>query len=821
MITLNTESGITVVYDDTDGTIDFTVASQTDQNFTNADHTKLDGIEANATADQTASEIRTLVQAASDSNVFTDDDQNKLDNIETNADVTDTANVVGALTAGANISIANDGTISSSQISSEQVQDIVGAMITLNTESGITVVYDDTDGTIDFTVASQTDQNFTNADHTKLDGIEANATADQTASEIRTLVQAASDSNVFTDDDQNKLDNIETNADVTDTANVLGALSVANTQLGIGTSSPSSALHVSSSSTVATFQSSNSKSIIALLDDGADVNLISNSGTFHIGNASTDLSKFMINLGNGRVGIGTSSPDELFHIEGSATTLKAKIESTGSNSYPTLRLTNDARSYDLQIDGATDSLRIYDPTATAERFRITSSGNVGIGASVPSSLLHLASAGPAVLTIEADTDNATETDNAGIVLKQDGGIVVGRIGYENNTNALEFVNVFNDSLSLGTNNTKRLTINGSGYANFTSRVGIGIDSPEQELHVYQGTAKFESTDGNDVSLQLGRSDVANLWNFNHAGNDLRVYNAGGSGYDVLFGVNSGGTSQSNKVGINTGSPSHQLDVNGTFRSVGDATFDANVNATGVITTGGNTAAEVMSWLHVGRMWTFNGLPGFSGDSGTFKARSDGNVPALIQTGAAASRRAMATLIRNTYNDYGGFSGAGADYSRAIGVSIKAAFVLSGEDSCRARLLVGSDSTLGTYADEDPLSSHGFGVEFRRGSGTAVEWRVFAHNGTSLTASTFTSTGISNSMDPRTVAVYSDGSGNITAYTATYGTTSYTTATTTGGPTTTAGGMSKYTSIQVATNDSNYVSGAQVKLAFMGARFYAE
>ena len=701
-----------------------------------------------------------------------------------------------------------------------------------------------------------------------------------------------------------------------------------NGRVGIGTTSPGHELTVSGSGTVASFISSNSKSVINLSDDGADVNLISNSGTFHIGSTSTDLAKFMINLSTGKVGIGTSSPDyrldiggdtgsadntirmvqadggtairigagggandvnllrvdgnssvnkgesdsanfgfslrykgsgsgvnnslaffadnttgsqtealtilndgkvgvgatapdESFHIKGSATTIKAKIESTGTNSFPTLRLTNDVRSYDLQIDGATDAFRIYDSTSTAERFRITSSGNVGIGVTSPASLLHLASTGPAVLTIEADTDNATETDNARIVLKQDGALVVGRMGYENNINDLEFINEFNAGLSLGTNNTKRLTINGTGYANFTSRVGIGIASPEQELHVYQGTAKLESTDGNDVSLQLGRSDNANLWNFNHAGNDLRIYNSGGSGYDVLFGVNSGGSSQSNKVGINTATPSHQLDVNGTFQCVGDATFDANVNAGGVITTGGNTAAEVMSWLHVGRMWTFNGLPSFSGDSGTTRQRSDGNVPGILNTGSVASKRAMAALIRNTYNDYGGFSGAGPDYSRAIGASVKVAFFTQGEDSSRVRLIVGSPSTLGTYADEDPLSSHGFGVEFRRGSGSTTEWRVFAHNGTSLSASTFTSTGITHSTDPRTVAVYSDGAGNITAYTAMYGSTSYTTATTTGGPTATAGGASTFTSIQVATNNSGYVSGALAKMVFMGARFYAE
>ena len=42
--------------------------------------------------------------------------------------------------------------------------------------------------------------------------MEASATADQTASEIRTLVEAATDSNVFTDADHTKLNGIEASA---------------------------------------------------------------------------------------------------------------------------------------------------------------------------------------------------------------------------------------------------------------------------------------------------------------------------------------------------------------------------------------------------------------------------------------------------------------------------------------------------------------------------------------------------------------------------------------------------------------------------------
>jgi hypothetical protein len=124
---------------------------------------------------------------------FTTTLKSKLDGIESSADVTDTTNVVAALTAGSNVSIASNGTISATntntQLSNEQVQDIVGAMVASNSESGITVTYQDGDGTLDFSVASQTDQNFTNADHTKLNGIETGATADQTAAEILAAIK--------------------------------------------------------------------------------------------------------------------------------------------------------------------------------------------------------------------------------------------------------------------------------------------------------------------------------------------------------------------------------------------------------------------------------------------------------------------------------------------------------------------------------------------------------------------------------------------------------------------------------------------------------
>jgi len=155
------------------------VESASDSNvFTDADHTKLNGIEASATADQTAAEIRTLVESASDSNVFTDADHTKLNGIEASATADQTAAEIRTL------------------------------------------------------VESATDSNvFTDADHSKLNAIEAGATTDQTASEIRALVESASDSNVFTDADHSKLNAIEANADVTDATNVDAAGAVMNSDL--------------------------------------------------------------------------------------------------------------------------------------------------------------------------------------------------------------------------------------------------------------------------------------------------------------------------------------------------------------------------------------------------------------------------------------------------------------------------------------------------------------------------------------------------------------------------------------------------------------
>ena len=60
------------------------------------DISKLSAVEVDATADQTNTEVKAAVEAASDSNTFTDADHSKLNAIEASADVTDATNVDAA-----------------------------------------------------------------------------------------------------------------------------------------------------------------------------------------------------------------------------------------------------------------------------------------------------------------------------------------------------------------------------------------------------------------------------------------------------------------------------------------------------------------------------------------------------------------------------------------------------------------------------------------------------------------------------------------------------------------------------------------------------
>ena len=204
--------------------------------------------------------------------------------------------------------------------------------------------------------------------------------------------------------------------------------------------------------------------------------------------------RFVVNSGNrlnitssGNIGVGITNPDEFFHVKSSSNTVKAKIESSATDSYPTLMLKNDARTYNLQIDGATDSLRVYDVTATKERLRITSDGVIETGTAVGASgadgdqRLRVGRDGNCNIAVRA---TASTTAATGLDFGDSGDDKAGRIQYMHNGDYMSF---HTNGAGSGADN-ERLRIDSTGA------LGLGVGGI---------TSYFKNNSGNYRQLQIG------------------------------------------------------------------------------------------------------------------------------------------------------------------------------------------------------------------------------------------------------------------------------------------------------------------------------
>ena len=195
--------------------------------FVDGDKTKLDGIETGATADQTGAEIKALYEAETNTNAFTDAEQSKLSGIESGADVTDETNVVSAL-SGATLSDAGTPQATdkvlvqdSSDLDNLKYVDFSDFSSGTTVDVVSNVAADRILGRV--TAGSGDSEELTATQVRTLINVEDGATADQTAAEIKTAYESNADTNAFTDAEQTKLSGIEASADVTDTANVTAA----------------------------------------------------------------------------------------------------------------------------------------------------------------------------------------------------------------------------------------------------------------------------------------------------------------------------------------------------------------------------------------------------------------------------------------------------------------------------------------------------------------------------------------------------------------------------------------------------------------------
>ena len=474
---------------------------------------------------------------------FTATDETKLDGIEASADVTDATNVEAA------------GALMDSELT-----DLAGV-------KGVTI------STLQ---PKPSEGAFVDGDKTKLDGIEASATADQTGAEIKSLYEAESDTNAFTDADHSKLDGIAASANnyshpnhsgevtstgdgatviadnVVDEANLkvsnsptdgyslvarsgetgglkwesvsgaggtpagstgqiqfndsgsFGANSNlswddSNNRLGIG-GSPTQALHVQDGSVLIKGDGQD------LLVDSTDENL------FLIGNRSggePDKAYLRMKSGGtntivldtggdtffngGNIGIGTDNPAP---STGSDTTLEIK-----GDDGPSLTINDTGQSEKYSLIANSNDLKIaYGSTYLAS---FQNDGNVGINTTVPTQKLHVNSESTNTVALFESTDEGAGiklTDNKGssTVETNDADL---RIGVD------EDGAVSDSTISLRVDGSTKMRINSSGASYFYGQLNVagGSGTTTNRLNISynasNGVAEI-APDSNSDSTEL-------------------------------------------------------------------------------------------------------------------------------------------------------------------------------------------------------------------------------------------------------------------------------------------------------------------------------
>ena len=272
---------------------------------------------------------------------------------------------------------------------------------------------------------------------------------------------------------------------------------------------------------------------VALFDINGDISFYEDTGT---------TPKFFWDASAESLGIGTTSPTHSLHIENSGTQ-QVKIVSTTSSTE--VRLASSSTGVGFLWTQSSDPFAFG--TGGAERMRIDTSGNVGIGTSNPVRSLQIGdNTSSEVLSIQSSSASA-------------GSIYFG----DDTTTSAEYAGLLryahtNDSMQFWTSSTERMRIDSSG------NVGIGTSSPN---NIGAGVTTLD-LGGNDAT-QADRSGGVTFTRYDGtrgmyiAHVDSQNLFAGLSTYPMVFRTNNTERlriDSSGNVGIGTTSPDEKLEI---------------------------------------------------------------------------------------------------------------------------------------------------------------------------------------------------------------------------------------------------------------------
>ncbi len=603
-----------------------------------------------------------------------------------------------------------DFTVSSGDVTvnAERVQDIVGGMVTGNTETGITVTYQDGDGTLDFVVGTLNQDTTGNA---------ATATALETARTIGGVSFNGTGNidlaGVNTAGNQNTSGNAAT-ATALATARTIGGTSFDGTaNIAVGLAATSTALatarnfsltgnvtagavsfdgtgNVALSTTLADSTVTSAKlsgalvapstltvdagiSVDNITIDGQEIDVSSGSLTLDIASDfivdvdggdvffkdnGTEFGRFQSDNGDLNIYTDTSNKDILFKGNDGGSTITALTldmsdagtalfnnnvaigATTGSgavgnangltiaNAAPFVRLVDNVGSggtlADFEMYAFNGTYNIWDNTANTQRFTITSAGNVGIGVTDPLGALevrgnvHLSASGTGSKYVgfhSADTLSAF---------------------IEKSGNDMTFYNVDSGNLKFATSDSEKMRITSAGI------VGINTTSPDSNSKLdvngnLYATRLYVDAGGNGTDPMIRVSTDTNTGIFFPSDDNLAITTGGSE----RMRIDSAGN-----VGINNTSPS-SYDSNARNLVVGSGSGDEGITiASGSGSggrlyfadgTSGNAVADGYIFVnHASQYMSF-------GVDAAEKLRIEADGTLLLKGGAVAGRQEILVI----------------------------------------------------------------------------------------------------------------------------------------------------------------------------------
>ena len=304
---------------------------------------------------------------------------------------------------------------------------------------------------------------------------------------------------------------------------------------------------------------------------------------------------------SGNVGIGTSAPSNLLHIARSSGNAIFRVQDTSSTS--DTYYISDSNGTSITQTGA---LPVILKTTNAERMRIDSSGNVGIGTSSPGARL------------DARSASIADGTNGGIVNVYSTTAQAANVGGKLDLGGLYDGSNYLSFASIAGRKENSTSGNWSGYMQFSTRefggafaermritaagdVGIGTSSPTYRLDIVSGDTT--ASVGYAMRLRSNATATAASLQFTNSGASAQnglirctdtgetVIQADGASSLLAFRTNGSERMRidsSGNVGIGTTSISYKLEVAGDVRIAGGGGDLRIQSATGTTSTGGDS-----------------------------------------------------------------------------------------------------------------------------------------------------------------------------------------------------------------------------------------